>query len=220
MGSTERLSTTLGLLGLIGVEDTEVRRARPHAGFPWPAALAMAVAGLVVYALLGVGSSGVVDLLVVLLYALVISLLILVLLRAALAIAVEHRRIAWAVAIGGVVLVVVYWLLVHFITRASESLVAVGSVWRSVVLAGVGVGLAALAVTRDRGTREWLAAPLRRAQAEIVGYPPEPVPTPTPGAKVWLKNPAGLVVVTFALLRGAFAGLRKKRRAGTPPPAG
>jgi len=62
----------------------------------------------------------------------------------------------------------------------------------------------------DAATREWLAGPLRRVQAEIVGYPPEPIPEPVPGLKEWLRNPASLVLVAGALVTGAVAGLKKR----------
>ena len=208
--SDPRLSTTLGLLGLLGITDREVRRGRPTPGIPWLAVFAMGVAGLVVFAVLNIGQYGIVDLLVVALYAAVIALLTLVLLRAALAIRVEHPVIAGVVAVGGVVLVVVYWVLVHFITVPGESRVTPGTAWGSLVLALVVVGLTLGAVKVDAATREWLAGPLRRVQAEIVGYPPEPIPGPVPGLKEWLRNPASLVLVAGALVTGAVAGLKKR----------
>ncbi|MGM0384781.1 MAG: hypothetical protein ACQERF_02200 [Actinomycetota bacterium] len=196
----------------LGITDIEVRRGRAVAGIPWLAAGAIALITAVAFALLNIGQVSFVGVLVSLLYGFVITLLILVLLRAALAISVEHEPIAWVVAIGGGVLVVVYWVLVHFITVEIDDLFAVGSLWRAVVLAVVGIALAVGTVKKDSGTREWVAGPLRNAQVAVVGYPPEPPkPVKTKGGwKALVKNPGATVMVVAAAVAGAAAAVKKK----------
>ncbi len=196
---------------VLGITDTEVRRGRRTAGVPWLAVGAVALVTAVVFALLNLGRATFGDALVGLLYAVVITLLAFVLLRAALAISLEHRVIAWVVAIGGAVLVVVYWVLVHFITVEVADLFALGSVWRAAVLAVVGIALALAAVRKDPATREWVAGPVRTAQVALVGFPPEP-PRPAKvkgGWKAFVRNPGATVMVTAAAIAGAAAGLKK-----------
>ncbi len=196
----------------LGVTDTEVRRGRRVAGIPWLAVGVITLVTEVVFWLLNIGRASFAGIAVALIYAVVITLLILVLLRAALAISVEHSAIAWTVAIGGAVLVVVYWVLVHFITVEVDDLFAVGSLWRAAILAVIGIALALAAATRDPGTREWIAGPLRNAQASIVGYPPEP-PKPVKakgGWKALVKNPGATVMVAAAAIAGAASGMKKE----------
>lgn len=191
----------------LGVTDTTVRRGRAPAGIPWLAVGAIAVVTAVVFALLNTRASFV-SMLVGLLYAAVIALLILVLLRSALAIRVEHRPIAGVVAIGGAVLVVVFWVLVHFITVSSE-LFTVDSLWRSAVLAAVGIALAIGATRKDAATREWLAGPLRYAQVSLVGYPPVPPKPPKGDWKDLVRNPGATAMVIAAAVTGAVGAFKK-----------
>lgn len=193
----------------LGITDTEVRRRRVAAGIPWLTTAAGAVLTTVLFTLLNLGQVSFGDVLVGLLYAGIITLLVLVLIRAGIAIALEHRVLAWVVAIGGAVLVVVYWVLVHFITVAAD-LLAAGSLWRAALLAGVGIAVAASATLKDAGTREWVAGPLRAAQVGIVGFPPEAPKPPRGSWKALVKNPAATAMVAAAAITGALAARRKK----------